>query len=1629
MGSDSFELDIFKAVPKLKGDSNYTRWKEKLELVCRSKGDDYWRCLTGVYQRPDQGEVYTVNRDRIKARLANDRGIEMDQITEDNVTAEVNERLQRNAQIRSDVQSGQSHWDKINFTILAMLQSTVESSPEGRITGLRDAHQAWTVLADSYDRNTGINTVTTVTSITELNYFGSEDHHKFCRKYQDLITKLRQQESNDVPTWFEYAMFYKAVNNPVTQNFINTVNLHCTDMSMDEIYTFFLQSETARKATSLAAYSTNQGSNHQQSNSGRGRGRGRGRGGSNNDSGHQQSNNQTIPRDSEDAGTIWCNYHENWGSHYSSACRLNPKNQNSDNQNNSNRGRGRGRGRGGPSRGRGGNNTQSGPSANMTGSSTPSDANSALVPASSAVQQQNQAKPSSSNATELHTGDDYDSLLTCNVNADLFVKTIKYDDADPTETENDLMMDSGTSHTMLKSKDLLTTFKPCRVPVTTATGDVFFTEGYGDLNITLANPDGHIIGYLTIPQTWWAPNLAHNLISIRQLGNLGYETIFSTDGSGRLTMNKQDPAAYLHSKKAHYYLTTANCATANHIQILKDNHLAYRSQELIAATAGKQDSSVSIEIAHRRLAHASDRKVQQSLPHLQGLKIQGGKKHSKQCTPCLAGKGHRLPLAKSRDITTEPGDIIHIDIWGPVSIPTYNHERYFATFTDDSTRYCWIFLLKTKDELLEKFKLLQSYLLQQLDVKIKAVHGDNAGEHQPLADHLAAEGITWDPTPSYAPYLNPVAEIKNRHLIEPLVTILTENQLPKFLWGHLLLAVAFIFNRLHHDKIHTSPYEALFGKVPDASRWRALGCKCWYLIPKDIRPTKLHPHMAEGRFIGYSENLYKIWDPSRHQIIKSRDVIFHEAPPANLPAPSYDLDLRNHPLSEDQQQEFLQGEQQRYVPTDFLHSGEPASSITPAPRRQPAPADNSVAPAAPSNFTMPHHRDDDPAWLVEYRETGKLPPIPSNDLISTPPANGNNAPAFQPTVQDESSEPTERAPAAPPSNLTPPAAPPASQPLRRSTRIKKPSTRLLESLQSMVVQAQADPDMSTSFLTIMANQPDAVSLEIMTSAVIDDPDPSPTGIVNISHKQAITGSNAHRWKPSIDKELRQHEINGTWKVIEKLKGMKTLPLRWVFRIKHDVSYKARLVCKGFKQRYGIDFHEVYAAVAKPMSFKIFVAIAARFGWVLHHFDVVGAFLNATVKELIYIDLPEGSQQPGKCGQLLKTLYGLKQSPREWLQLLTSVLRSLGFQPINADQSVFTFATESPDSDFKNLKILVYVDDLLVLAPTIEMTTKFGNLLAKQFEITDNGKCTHFLGIDLHYMDSGSIQLSQKGYIQKTLDRFGMTDSKPVATPFNAKEKLLPYDDMASPDDVKLYQEMIGSLIWLMVSTRPDIAYTVSKLASYSSNPSPEHLTAVKRVFRYLAGSQRLGLTYSATSATSATSEDDGKLIGYCDADWAGPHAEKSKSTSGYLFKLANGPISWSSKRQKSVALSSTESEYIAQAAAAQEALWLQFFLSELDIHCPDGTPIAIPKERQLFVEPIQINADNQGAIALSKSEDFHARSKHISIKYHFLRQHVKDQNIRFSYIPTVKQAADGFTKPLEKTAHRRFIDNLGMSNG
>jgi hypothetical protein len=386
--------------------------------------------------------------------------------------------------------------------------------------------------------------------------------------------------------------------------------------------------------------------------------------------------------------------------------------------------------------------------------------------------------------------------------------------------------------------------------------------------------------------------------------------------------------------------------------------------------------------------------------------------------------------------------------------------------------------------------------------------------------------------------------------------------------------------------------------------------------------------------------------------------------------------------------------------------------------------------------------------------------------------------------------------------------------------------------------------------------------------------------------------------------------------------------------------------------------------------------------------------------------PPGFSAPNSKGlvcKLQKTLYGLKQSGRRWYQKLVEILvEKMGLTRCDVDQAVFF--RHGKDGDI--VVVVVHVDDCTIAASSLGLLQKFKTEIQRYVEITDLGELHWLLGIEIRRVrEDRTISLSQTSYIDAIVHRFGLEDLRPVSSPMDPQIRLTSAQSPTTAHDFALmrnipYREAVGSLMYACLATRPDIAYAVTTLSKFASNPGEDHWNAVKRVFRYLNGTRTLWLTYGGT---------DQNLVGWADAD--GSMAEDRHAISGYAFLIDGGAVSWSSKRQEIVSLSTTESEYVAAAHAAKEAIWLRTLIAQ--IFSP-------------FSEPTTLFSDNQSAIALTQDHQYHARSKHINVRFHFIRWIVENGTLRLIYCPTSEMIADSLTKALPSPKVKHFAQELGL---
>lgn len=496
----------------------------------------------------------------------------------------------------------------------------------------------------------------------------------------------------------------------------------------------------------------------------------------------------------------------------------------------------------------------------------------------------------------------------------------------------------------------------------------------------------------------------------------------------------------------------------------------------------------------------------------------------------------------------------------------------------------------------------------------------------------------------------------------------------------------------------------------------------------------------------------------------------------------------------------------------------------------------------------------------------------------------------------------------------------------------------------------------------------------------------------LTYEEAVNGTEKQNWKKAIEDEKQSLEKNEVWDCVKlsEVNGKKVLTSKWVFKVKDDGRYKARLVVRGCQQEYGIDYEETFSPVINTSALRIMFKIAAMKNYKIKKFDIKTAFLYGELKnEEIYMKLPEGyTEIKNKLCKLKKALYGLKQAPLRWNEYFKEFLKKKGLLSLKTEQCIFKNKSGT-------LILAIYVDDGMIIGESEEEINDLLDGLKEKFEMVEYKKVTTFLGIEITQNEEG-IKISQGKYTGNILNKFRMEEAKPANTPMTSNK----VEKEANRNEKYPYREVVGSLLYLTNKTRPDIAYAVNYGSRKIENPTDQDVQNVKQIMKYLKSTKEEGIIYKRK-------EDTFELIAYSDADFAGDE-ETRKSTTGYVVYFGEGPISWCSRKQPIVALSSTEAEYIAAADCVKELLYLKSLIEEL-----------------LEIEvKVTLNVDNQSAIRIIKNGQFNRRSKHIDVRYHFISEKVNDGIIKIKYCATEEQIADIFTKPLGKCKFKKHKNCL-----
>lgn len=1137
----------------------------------------------------------------------------------------------------------------------------------------------------------------------------------------------------------------------------------------------------------------------------------------------------------------------------------------------------------------------------------------------------------------------------------------KEDTSDENKSEEFLWyFDSGASSHMCCSLEYFEDFTPHKEKIILGNNTFLTATGIGTVKLRYKNND------FLLKDTLFVPALKKNLISIAKISKLNCNVIFTSDSckiqKGKLSLEIP--------KYQNLYV----------LKIKPKNQINFHRNEKASL-----DNTL---LWHKRMGHCNFKYLSKS----NITKVKEVEKNI-QCKVCVTGKFAKKPRSKIRTRTiTKLFELVHFDIAGPIRKTSIGGSRYFLIFVEDMSKYCWTYPLKRKNDAARKIKEFVYMCENQFNCKLKVVRSDNAKEfiNQDVSIFFSNRGIIHESSAPYVPSQNGTAERNIRTISEKATCLLIEAKLPIQYWAEAISTATYLFNRTYVESIKMSPYQKLFKQEPNIKHLKIFGSVCYSKILTHV--SKFDPKGLECILIGYSENqkAYRLLHIETGKLIVSVDVVFFE-----------DLrisDIKQRNSSEEEEDNFvsldmfetnsedveenndnLNNQQSDVLPNDSTEDQEQSQNIdNPIYQRTgESSADQTIqsTTAGKSAITnIEQQAISKPAVTTNVIMTRSKTKTVNNSTSNTSSTQKTKCTSSKTKPNNTSSTP---------------------KPSNNSSKTKPNST-------SSTPKTNNKRNSSTSFTpNSTPKQIKKVTLKMPETLNITTQFVEPN-----NYTEAMKSQDSQQWKLAIEKELNSLKENQVYEEVACPKGRKPIGSKWIFKIKTKADgtldkYKARFVAKGYSQKYNIDYTETFAPVASPTNLRMLIAISTQRNYHMEQLDISTAFLYATLDEEIYILPPEGIplKDPKNVWRLKRGLYGLKQSPKQWYETLSKTIVQLGFEKAKTESCLFV----NP----KGLYILVYVDDIIIAGSSLKEINNVKEELSKKFKIQDHGRLNYFLGFEIeHNMKNGICKMHQQKYIYELLETYNMLNCRTVSTPIESQNP--PADDKEITEQnedtsfyLKNYRQIVGSLMYLMTGTRPDLAFTMSVLSRNLENPTPFHAKILIRTLRYLSKTRTTSLIFKKKEKLEVET--------FCDADWAGSYKD-SKSTSGIVTLVNGTAVSWKSCRQSCVALSSCEAELIAIASATQEILYLNSLLNVYKIN-----------------QMITLFNDNLSAIALIDNQKATQRTRHIMIKYNFVKDSIDNNQLILRYKSTNEMTADLLTKCLQKNKHESFAKLIGLS--
>lgn len=989
------------------------------------------------------------------------------------------------------------------------------------------------------------------------------------------------------------------------------------------------------------------------------------------------------------------------------------------------------------------------------------------------------------------------------------------------------------------------------------------------------------------------------------------------------------------------------------------DNLYYLSLLFVLPTEGQ--AHITSATWHRRLGHPPAPLMNSMVKHntVKGL-ADLSEQSSVDCEACVAAKLERVPHQRSDSRAARPCELIHTDLICPSDDGLQTEGRsYVLTIMDDFSRYAEVAILSSKAEVAAAFQTIAARWERQSGKKIKAVRFDRGKEYYALMPWLKQQGIQAQAVPAYTPQANGRAERLNRTIIEKARTLLATFRLPLNLWQFAIQTAAHLRNVLPALGSMVTPYQDFFDVQPDVSNLRVFGCRAHVVIPNKHRYSKFAEVAESGMMVGYALN------SSAWKILVSTDYGFAIRETQNVKFDEEKTDARTcQTLREFPDADLRQADGYRYAEfaAATIHGAAPAqvhAEIAPPTGSADASTSRSVTDILGGNDSenLPDPQNAAPGGASE----GAVPPAPDDAVVPETISHaevGDEVENNQSHVADESDNETIEHP----------------YPRRAPKPVNRPYDAYLFTSDGV------------------ARKPPA------------------------TYAQAKRSPEWPLWRAAMNRELQslfEKQVYSDILLDDIPEDRDTIPTKWVFDYKTDINgavidHKARFVTKGFYQVEGVDYTETTAPTIQDSTLRMLLQYAAEMKLTIQQIDVKTAFLNGELIEEVYIVPPPGLPLEGRAWRLNKALYGLKQAARAWYEKWTTALLKIGMKPSDADPCLFI----PQEGRVSKIMIGLYVDDALLMGTT-DQCAQIVKSIAAEFEIKDLGMLkpyvpAKFLGMEIIRTSNPlGIVLKQEVYANKLIAKF-LPGCKPVATPMTPGTLLEHEGELLKEGNE--YAAIVGSLLYLSVKTRPDIAHALGVLSRFMSCPRVPHLKAAKNVLRYLAKDTAAGIFFPGRALTENRAATF-SVAAYTDADFAADLVMR-KSTSALMLTVNAAPIVWRSRLQSIVAQSTAEAEFVSAAMAVKEMLWMRKLFNLF----------RFPQK------PIILYCDNAAALKLMSTDKMSVanRTKHIGVQYWLIVDHVMKGDIYPKFIPTADMLADSLTKPYSGPMTAANLTRIGM---